>query len=217
MEATAEFLRELRANLPISDIALKTGFSRFAISRWIRAHNDPRLPDFFEVVEAMSFRLLDFIALTTDISQLKSVAHDWERLERARAIAIELPWSHAVLRVLELDEYRERIRHDERFVAQKLGISTELVKEAIEALAETGQIKKDGKYWTPGAILSVDTRHRKNKYALKTWWSEVGLKRIPNSPNGQFSYNLFTVSEVDFEKIRALPCFNFICFHMFIF
>lgn len=201
----AQFLRELKGDAPILDIAEKSGFSRFAISRWLRGLAQPRIPDFFRLIEAMSMRLLDFLSATTDVASLPSAADAWSRLERARRIAFDLPWSHAVLRVLELDTYRERLQHDERFVAQMLGIPREAVRESIEALSETGQIRKEGKHWVVDSVLTVDTRRQAgDRYKLKSWWSEVGLDRIPKAQNGQFSYNLFTVSNEDFEKIRAL-------------
>ena len=42
---------------------------------------------------------------------------------------------------------------------------------------------------------------------LKSHWAQVGLERLPQlEPAGQdlFSYNLFTVSEQDWERLREL-------------
>jgi hypothetical protein len=39
---------------------------------------------------------------------------------------------------------------------------------------------------------------------LKTWWSEQALQRLRLNREGLFSYNLFTVSERDYHRLREL-------------
>ena len=40
--------------------------------------------------------------------------------------------------------------------------------------------------------------------SMKAHWTRVAADRVEAEAPGQFSYNVFTVSEADFEKIREL-------------
>lgn len=89
-------------------LAKGSGYSRYAIARWLQARAEPKLPEFLRLVEVSSRRALDFIATLTDPATLDSAREHWERLESLRQAAYEETWSHAVLRALELAEYEER-------------------------------------------------------------------------------------------------------------
>lgn len=200
----ARVLEALRGRTSVADVARRTGRSRFAVARWLKGDAEPRLPDFFRLVEAMSLRLLDFVAAFVPPQSLPSIASAWRELEVARRSAYDLPWSHAVLRAVELDEYRRRKRHEPGFIAALLGIEREQEDECLEALRRSGQIRlEDGRY--EPRVLAVDTRRDPARdQALKSWWSGVAKERLDRNAEGQFSYNLFTVSEADYQRLREL-------------
>jgi hypothetical protein len=118
-----------------------------------------------------------------------------------------LPWSHAVLRVLELRDYRDRRRSD-AFIADRLGIPPEEAQRCLKALAESRLIARRAGRWVVKQVLAVDTRRNPEAgRTLKAHWAGVGLQRLPQlEPVGPdlFSYNLFTVSEKDRERLREL-------------
>jgi hypothetical protein len=201
----AVFLDDLRGQTAVIDLARATQRSRFAVARWLKGDAEPRLPDFLRLVECASLRLLDFLACFIDPSTLPSVAKLWRELETARRAAYELPWSHAVLRAIELPEYRKLRAHEPGFIAERLGISQEEEQRCIALLLETGQIKKQAKRLIPGAALTVDTRgDPTHSRAAKAFWTRVSLGRIEAGASGTFSYNLFSVSRADLERIREL-------------
>ncbi|MGC4069094.1 MAG: helix-turn-helix transcriptional regulator [Polyangiaceae bacterium] len=119
-EGVARFLDDLRGNNSVVELAKATRRSRFAISRWLKGQAEPRLPDFLRLVEAASLRLLDFLACFVDPNELGSVKATWQVLESSRRAAYELPWSQAVLRVIELESYRTLSRHQPGFIADWL-------------------------------------------------------------------------------------------------
>src|SRR5690606_1081266 len=102
----ARLLQDLRGDATLVELSRRTGYSRFALNRWLRAKADPTLPECLTLVELTSRRVLDFIAAFTDPEQLPSARAAWRSLQGARQAAYDEPWSHAVLRALELDEYR---------------------------------------------------------------------------------------------------------------
>jgi transcriptional regulator with XRE-family HTH domain len=198
-------LNELRAGARINDLAARSGKSRFALSRWFKGQTEPRLPDFLQLVEMTSLRLLDFLAVMTDPARMPSVAAAWRDLEAGRKVAYEVPWSQAVLRVLELDSYTCLPSHEPGDVAMLLGITPEEAGRCLKALEETGQIRRENGRWVIDRILTIDTRRDAEAgKRLKSWWSEVGLERLRSGSEGHFSYNLFTVSDEDWALLQEL-------------
>jgi hypothetical protein len=134
-------------------------------------------------------------------------------LQVQRRLAYDLPWSHAVLRALELDTYRDLKTHVPGFVAAQVGISIEEEQRYLSALLEAGQIRRSKGRFVVARVLTVDTRldEARNR-ALKAHWAVVGLERLASAshgPDALLSYNLFAVSAKDFERIRRLHIEHF--------
>lgn len=204
-DGVARLLNELRGRTSVVDLAHTAGRSRFAVARWLKGLAEPRLPDFLRLVESASLRLLDFLACFSDPAKLPSVAVAWQTLENARRAVYELPWSHAVLRVIELEAYRALKRHQPGFIANWLQIPREEEERCLALLLETGQIKKERGRLIPGAALTVDTRRdAERSRQVRAWWADVARERLLRGVEGTFSYNLFSVSRADLERIQEL-------------
>jgi hypothetical protein len=91
------------------------------------------LPELLSLLEAATFRLLDFLACVTSIDKLPTVAAEFRALEAARNTAYDVPWSHAVLRVLELTDYCKLPRHRPGWIAARLGITETAVSLRAKA------------------------------------------------------------------------------------
>ncbi len=203
-EAVAAFLDEMRGSVSITDLARRAELSRYSVTRWLSGATQPRLPDFFRLIEASSLRLVDFVASFVPPESVPEIFPTWRRLEARRRGAWEAPWTQAILRVLELEDYRNLPQHEEGWIAKRVGISVEEETRCIEHLLLTQQIRKrKGRYHID--ILAVDTRRNPTASRhLKGHWAGVGVDRINDFAPGQFSYNVFTVSAADFERIRQL-------------
>lgn len=203
-EGVAAFLDDLRGQVSVTDLARRAQLSRHRVSRWLGGKTQPRLPDFLRLVEAASLRSVDFVVALVGPTAVPEVHAAWARSEARRDGAARHPWLQAVLRVLELDRYRALPAHDDAWVAAELGASVEAVSACLAFLDETGQLARDGAHFVP-EVSSVDTRGRPEiSRALKAHWTQVAAERIEGSAPGQFSYNVFTVSRDDFERIRQL-------------
>jgi hypothetical protein len=112
------------------------------------------------------------------------------------------------MRSLELDAYKRQRTHRTGWVAERLGIPVEEEEAAIRALAESRLIVRRAGRWVVANVLTVDTRRNPDAgRALKRHWAKVALDRLPElepKENDLFSYNLFTVSERDFRRLREL-------------
>ncbi len=203
-EAMARLIDDLRGQTSITDLARTAEISRYSVSRWLSASTQPRLPDFLRIVQAASLRMVDLLAAFADPKELPTVAPIWARLEGRRRGAALFPWTQAVLRALELEGYLALDKHSTDWIAGRLGIPTENAETCLTFLEETGQITWTGSHWRQEQ-LAVDTRrYPEVNRQLKGHWTTVAAQRIEAGAPGQFSYNVFSVSRADFERIREL-------------
>jgi len=205
VQGVAALLDDLRGASTLVDTAGKLRVSRFALARWLRGEAEPRLPDFLELIEVTSLRLLDVVAALVDPLEVPSLAARWQELQAARRAAYQRPWSHAVLRALELRQYQELPAHEPGWLGRILGLDQAEEEACLELLADTGQIELRQKKWRVRQVLTVDTRKDPEAARhLKAWWARVGNERFLAHTEGVFSYNLFGVSNADLERIEAL-------------
>lgn len=204
-EAVGAFLREIRGSARIGDVARATGRSRYAVSRWLKGAAEPRLPDFLRLVEAMSLRVIELVAVFADPSKLPAAASAWADLAALKQAAHDAPWSAAVLRVIDLREYGALAAHESGWIAERLGITPAEEAEAVELLLRTGQIEKRRGRLVAGRALAVDARRDpESTRMMRAFWTEVALARLRAGTDGIFSYNVFSVSEADYERLREL-------------
>jgi transcriptional regulator with XRE-family HTH domain len=206
--SAAGLLEHLRGGTTIVELARRVGVNRVSVARWLKGSAEPRLPDFLRMIEGTSLRLLDFIALFASPAELPAASAAWQVLEAQRRVAYELPWSHAVMRVLELEHYRALPRHQPGWIAARLGIALEEEQRCLEALAASRLIRRRQQRWVVERVLTVDTRRNPEAgRSLKRHWAEVAQQRLPQlEPMGEdlFSYNLFTIAERDWQSFREL-------------
>jgi transcriptional regulator with XRE-family HTH domain len=203
-EGVARFLTDLKGRTSILELASYSGKSRFAVARWLKGETEPKLPEFFQLVECSSLRLVDYLEQLVDPRTLPSLRGRWEAIQTARRLAYDAPWTQAVLRAMELDAYKQLERHEPGWIAARIGIDAEVEAESLALLAQTGQVRfKNGRY-TLGEIPALDTR--KNPAAalkLRTWWGQQALERFARGNRGMM-YNLISVSTADLERLREL-------------
>lgn len=205
VQGVARLLDDLRGGARLIELARRSGFSRFAVTRWLRGRADPTLPEFLALVELTSHRVLDFVSAFTDPEQLPSAREAWRRLQAAREAAYGQPWSHAVLRALELQDYLALPRHEPGWLARRLGIPEELELASLELLERSGQIRWQELHYQPAQVQLVDTRSDPLRAReLRAGWAAVGVERLRAGAPGMLSYNLSSVSRADLERIEQL-------------
>ncbi len=204
-EAAHAFLVEIRGRVPMAELARTTGYHRQSIARWLKGTAQPKLPEYLRLIQACTRRLLDFVAALMPVEQLPSVADEWARLQLARETAYERPWSHAVLRGLELSDYRAFGHRQPGWLAKKLGLSQEQVEGSLAMLHASGQVRKQGSRYAPRRVLTVDTRMDSVRAReVKASWLEFSLGKLRRGSPGTFGYSLFAISREDLRRIRAL-------------
>lgn len=202
----AAWLDALRGGNPIGEIADRAALSRFQVGRFLSGATRPRLPDLLTLIEAITGRLSDLVAELVPIAAIPSLVDVHATRTASRRLAFEEPWTEAVLRVLETAAYRAREAPAAGWVAAQLGVEPEIEQRCLDKLAAAGVIRRDGPRYVGTGPLTVDTRAGPDAVrALKAHWARVGLARIPAMRDeDRFSYNVFSVSRADLDRIREL-------------
>ncbi|HEX6240259.1 MAG TPA: DUF4423 domain-containing protein [Polyangiales bacterium] len=204
----AALLTQVAQGRSVAELAKATRADRGTVTRWLRGATQPKLPELFAFVAATSQRLLEFVSLFVDPEQLPCARAAYRDLLVQRRLAYELPWSHALLRALELRPYRALRAHSPGALAAHVGLSREEEERYLAALEQGKQVRRNRGRYQPQRVLAVDTRPSEaQNRKLKQHWAEVALERFAGgktSPDTLFSYNLFAISQRDFERVRQL-------------
>jgi transcriptional regulator with XRE-family HTH domain len=199
----ADWLHRLRGAESTPVLASRTGLSRHALGRILRGDAEPKLPDFLRIVEAATGRVSDLVAAMVDINSVPALAPEHLLKARARELAFDEPWSVPVLRLLETAAY-QRQPHRPGYLSEVLGIDHATEVRSLAGLVEADIIRWDGSRYRPHRELTVNARPSPQSLSnLKRHWAATSLEFVgqPSPPN-RFSYNVFSCSAADFERIR---------------
>jgi DNA-binding phage protein len=203
-DTVSRLLAELRGGASVSEIARRSGLSRFAVGRALSGESDPRLPDFLRLIAAMSKRLMDLLAVFVDPASLPEAAQQWKQVSTLRTLAYDFPASEAVLCALELAGYRRLTRHDDAWVAEKVSLEIEMVRSCLRALSRAGSIRWSGRRWLVADERHIDTRFdAEAALRLKKHWVNLASSSV-GQQDGLFSYIVFTVSPQTLAELREL-------------
>ena len=199
----AAFLEDLRGNVSLTDLAKRACASRFSLSRWLSGLTEPKLPDLLRFVQAASLRAVDLLAVLADPAALPIAGPLHARLDLHRRAAAEAPWLQAVVHGLELADYQALPAHEAGWLSARLDLPPGEEDRCLALLSDAGRIRWRAGRWVAHEAM-VDTRPRPEVgRALKAHWARVGADYALEGKPGQFSYNVFSVSTADFERIRA--------------
>jgi transcriptional regulator with XRE-family HTH domain len=199
----AAWLDALRGSMIVAELARRSGYSRFSVARWLSGVSVPRLPDFLRLLDAMTGRTAEWVALLVAIERVPSLLTSYRRMSAARRISLELPWSEAVLRVLESSAYAGLPAHSDAFIATKLGLNEDVVAEIVLALRAAAVIRLASHTYRVDGKLSVDTKvDIETVRSLRRHWAKAASEHLNDGGDAWFAYNVISVSESDLEQIE---------------
>jgi transcriptional regulator with XRE-family HTH domain len=202
--AVHAWLHSLRGTTRNVELARRAGRSRFSISRWLAGESTPRLPDFLRLLDAINGRTAEWVAALVPIERVPSLAATHRQVSAARAIAEGLPWSEAVLRVVETVGYEALPAHSDAYIAHLLGLPPPDVAHIIHALASAGVIERTARRYRVAAALVVDTKAPPRPLNPGQHWAQVALERLRRGEPDWFAYNVISVSHADSERIERV-------------
>lgn len=190
----------------VTRIAAILGKSRFTIARWLKAESEPTLQDMLSLFHLQALVLGEFLEFIAPIDRFSKLDSQVKRPLLQRQLFYSEPRVGAVIRCFELKNYLELPKHQEGFIAQKLGIDINDEREMIRKMRNAGVIKKlKGKYRVQ--IRRIDTMGDFIRNTnLKKYWAQVGcnyLEKLKAPPKDSlFGYHVFSASPQTCRKIQ---------------
>ena len=202
----AEWLTALRGNQKVGNLAKRIDRSRYAVARWLSGQTRPRLPDFLRLIEAMTGRCSDLIALLVPIEQVPILHEQHTRTQKARRALAEEPWAVAILALLESTPMAKR-PHTPVAIGHLLGIDPQRAAHCIDGLVAAGVLRRQrGRLEPTGDRLVVDMDAAPGLLdRQKRHWSEVAMQRLDTrGPTDAFGYSVFGIRREDLARVREL-------------
>lgn len=202
----ARWLDALRGQTPVRPIAERAQLSRHAVARWLRGQTRPRLPEFLQLVEAITARASDLVDALVGIERLPTLLDQHRRRAAARRLAFEHPESEALLRMMETRGYGKLAHHRPGVLAEALGIAPEREQRVLAALEGAGVVVHAGERYQRLTPLTVDTSAEPAAInRLKAHWCRVALARM-QAPREEdwLGYNLMSLSQADLQRARSI-------------
>lgn len=202
--AVHAWLDSLRGTTRNIELARRAGRSRFSISRWLAGESIPRLPDFLRLLDAINGRAAEWVAALVPIERVPSLAATHRQVSAARRISAELPWSEAVLRVIETTGYEQLPAHSDAYIAALLGLPPSDIAHIIQTLESAGLIELSARRYRVAGTLVVDTKASPRALNPGHHWAQVALDRLRRGEPDWFAYNVISISHADSERIERI-------------
>jgi transcriptional regulator with XRE-family HTH domain len=204
--SVGNWLEALRGSTSVAALASSTGFSRYAIARWLSGRAEPRLPSFLALVEAITGRVSDLVQALVPIDAVPELLPFHQRRTAAKRVAFDLPWTEAVLRVMETEAYQRQPAHRAGCIAERLGLTDAQEAQALQRLEQAGILERlDGRYRDIQGVSVDMAASARDLQRLKAHWTQVCLARLAQPlPSDWLAYNVVSVSDVDLARIREV-------------
>jgi hypothetical protein len=125
-------------------------------------------------VDVLTGRLPDLAAQWVDIERVPSLAARHRQQEAARNCAYRLPWSGAVLALVDVEPRPPSRRAFVARAARALELSSDEVERAVAALEQAGALTSRGSRLHVTGGLVEDTRRERDKAReLRAHWAGV--------------------------------------------
>jgi transcriptional regulator with XRE-family HTH domain len=202
-EAVDAWLASLQGRTSQALLAERSGLSRQQVGRLLSGRTAGRLPLVMTLVDAMTGRLPDLIAELVSIDLVPALAREARVRQALARLAFEHPWSSAAQAWLG-SRGEVRASTAAAALAGDLGLDEEHASRLIGALVEAGVAEVAGGRLRPAPPASVEVSATpEDLQRLRAHWASVSAARMARgAPQDLFSFNVFTCSREDLEKIR---------------
>lgn len=204
---TAAWLEALRGNQRIEAVAARSGLSRFSVGRFLSGASRPSLPQLLTLVDAMTMRLADFVHAWVGLEHVPELRAEHARLQAARRVILQEPCCLAVMCLLDTQLLREESSVRQlASLARTLDRPQKFLKYCLASLVSAGVVQRERGRYTITGSLTIDARaDPATELMARDYWAKVSAGRAASpATRDLFSYNVFSVSRADYEKLRDL-------------
>jgi transcriptional regulator with XRE-family HTH domain len=204
-ETLARWLDAQRGKETVTAISRRASLSRYQATRFFSGHCEPRLHEFFALIDATTGRLSDLVALLIDIGDVPELTRYHAQVVASRRLAFDEPWSSAVLSAVEcLSSLKCEVMAGT--IASAFALDRERVAAALKQLEQANIIQRVKGRYRLAAPLVIDTGAApEGARRLRRHWTLVAHARLEQPRSDDvFSYNVFSVSREDLRLIGRL-------------
>jgi len=198
------WLSSFRGDRSLEELAASTGYTRHQVGRWLTGKSRMRLPCFLALLQGLTGRLPRFVSLLVPIDRVPSLASEFTRRQQLRQIAQDNPWASAVLMLLGTQQYAALNRHDDQWLAQRLGTDEATLEQCMSILRREGlvQMASGGKYrLTSKTQIDLNTAPLERKRHL----AHAALSRRPHRDGDtRVDIHFYAVDRSEQQRIDAL-------------
>jgi DNA-binding HxlR family transcriptional regulator len=183
--------------------------SRFVVGKWLKGKTCPSLAQMLQIIQLGTTRLSVFIEAFSGNQNLPSFAAYLGLTQKTLQLLEHRPWASGVLSLLDRSDYHEMSRHDDAWIAARLGISQQMVRETLRVLQEFGLIEKKQDHFH-STLKEIDPSVLKLKAKdLLLYWVDRNERAIQkNYPSSErkslSSYQIFSVNRKTAQDIKDL-------------
>lgn len=192
-------IRHLSGNSRIISLSSHLGISRHILGRWISGKSSPSLKNILYVIDSLTPLLIEFLETFIEVDKIPSLSilHEHKKLEKK--MNYQYPFLGAVLRCLELDEYKSLNHHEVGYISKTIGISLDQEKSLIKDLINLDIIKLQNNKLVPKENR-IDTRGDfSGQMNIRKYWLQRSLEFIDDlkqpPDNSYMGYLVFNVSQ----------------------
>lgn len=208
-EDSASLVAALIGDHKLRDVAERSGYSRFLLSRWRAGKTTPSLEQVLDLWQIFDGRLIDFFSHLGIINELPSLNQMRQRQAAFNKLLNEFPYTGMILWILEAKAAKLALPQAAAMTAKALRVTTAEVSELLERLLSIGIIKVHKGHYSivPSQIstLSLDSSTAKN---IRRFWLQRALvalesyKTPPQKGDPLFGYLEFNVNRQQLELIH---------------
>jgi len=199
------FLRELLGEKKISHLSIEMARNRHVVGRWLRGQTEMPLSILLQFIEVCTGRLFDFLEFFVDPKLIDEISAEYQQLLISRKSDVELPWSHAIVRMVEFPAYKKLKKHQTGWFAQHLDITHEEEQKSIDVLVQLGRLRFHKNHYQ--STNDIDVKSSRDLTAMRklgSFWMREGAQRVLTPESGRFSYKALTFSEENLIKAKQL-------------
>jgi DNA-binding phage protein len=202
----AAWLEALRGSQSVGLLAERSQLSRFSAGRFLSGRSEPKLAQFLALVDALTDRLPDFVHAWVGIERVPALAARYQRVQAAREAMFEQPLCLAVMCLLDTRGLDVPAAQQVPLLAKTLGRSQRVVRTCVDTLLRGRVLGMPRDRYRLTGSLSVDSSAGpERERAARAFWTNVALRHVQDpTPSDLCSYNVFSVSRADYEKLKQL-------------
>lgn len=212
---TKEFIESICPNINAQEIGKIVGHSEVIVRRWMNKNISPSLETMLHLINERTNNLYELVNQITDIDKVPTLKEKYEKLKSQKLVEVKYPFAAAIEAAIQLDDYKNLRQHSDKWISERILVSEELVKKAINELtnAETIQLKGKkfviGNKWIQVPGLTLSQVAKIDRYwtgrCLDRYQGPNGVPYVPEGTNSNIrSFRVAPVSEKSAVKIQQL-------------